>query len=113
MIKAGRLRALAVTSGKRSGAAPDVPTVAESGVPGYSVTGWYGMMVPAATPAPVLRALHEGTVKALRSKEVSGRLSAEAAEVVANTPREFAAFLKAESDKWTAVIRKARVRLAE
>ena len=113
MIKAGRLRALAVTSGKRSGAAPELPTVGDSGLPGYVVTGWYGMMLPAATPAPVLRALHGGTVKALRSKEVSARLSGEAAEVIANTPQEFAAFLKAESDKWTSVIRKAKVRLAE
>ena len=113
MIKAGRLRALAVTSGKRSSAAPEVPTVAESGVPGYAVTGWYGMMVPAATPAPLLRALHEGTVKALKSKEVSGRLSAEAAEIVASTPQEFAAFLKGESEKWSGVIRRAKVRLAE
>lgn len=113
MIKAGRLRALAVTSRQRSSVAPDVPTVAESGVPGYVVTGWYGLMLPAATPGPILRALHEGTVKALKSKEVSSRLSNEAAEIVANTPQEFAAFLKAESDKWTGVIRKAKVRLTE
>lgn len=113
MIKAGRLRALAVTSGKRSSAAPQVPTVGESGVPGYVVTGWYGMMVPAATPAPVLRVLHEGTVKALKSKEVSGRLSNEAAEIIASTPQEFAAFLKAEAEKWTGVIRKAKVRIGE
>ena len=113
MIKAGRLRALAVTSRQRSSIAPDVPTVAESGVPGYVVTGWYGLMLPAATPGPILRALHEGTVKALKSKEVSSRLSNEAAEIVANTPQEFAAFLKAESDKWTGVIRKAKVRLTE
>jgi tripartite-type tricarboxylate transporter receptor subunit TctC len=113
MIKAGRLRALAVTSGKRSAAAPDIPTVAEAGVPGYSVTGWYGMMLPAGTPAPVARALHESTVKSLRSKEVGGRLANEAAEVIANTPQEFAVFLKAESEKWTGVIRKAKVRLTE
>ena len=113
MIKAGRLRALAVTSRNRSSAAPEVPTVAESGLPGYVVTGWYAMMVPAATPAPVVRALHEGTVKALKSKEVSGRLSNEAAEIIANTPQEFAAFMKTESEKWTAVIRKAKVRIAE
>jgi tripartite-type tricarboxylate transporter receptor subunit TctC len=111
MIKAGRLRALAVTSRNRSSAAPEIPTVAEAGVSGYTVTGWYGMMVPAATPAPVIRALHEGVVKALKSKEVSGRLSNEAAVIIANTPREFADFIKAESDKWTAVIRKAKVRL--
>jgi tripartite-type tricarboxylate transporter receptor subunit TctC len=113
MIKAGRLRALAVTSGKRSPAAPDVPTVAEAGVPGYVVTGWYGMMVPSATPPAVVRVLHEGTVKALKSRELSSRLAGEAAEVVAGTPQAFAAFLKAESEKWMAVIRKARVRLAE
>ena len=113
MIKAGRLRALAVTSGKRSSAAPEVPTVAESGVPGYVVTGWYGMLAPAATPVPVLRVLHEGAVKALKSREVSGRLSNEAAEIVASTPREFAVFLKTESEKWTAVIRKSKVKLAE
>lgn len=113
MIKAGRLRALAVTGRHRSSAAPQVPTVAESGLPGYVVTGWYGMMAPAATPVAVLRALHEGTVKALKSKEVSSRLAAEAADVSGNTPLEFAAFLKLESEKWTAVIRKAKVRLAE
>ncbi len=113
MIKAGRLRALAVTSRKRSNAAPDIPTVSEAGVPGYVVTGWYGMMVPAATPAAVVRALHEGTVKALKSKEVSSKLSNDAAVVVANTPQEFAAFLKTESEKWTGVIRKAKVRIAE
>lgn len=113
MIKAGRLRALAVTSAKRSKAAPDIPTVAESGLPGYVVTGWYGMMAPAATPPAVLRALHDGTVKALRSREVSAKLSNEAAEVVANTPQEFATFLKTESQKWTGVIRKAKVQLAE
>lgn len=113
MIKAGRLRALAVTSSKRSAAARDIPTVAESAVPGYAVTGWYGMMLPVGTPVLVSRALHEGTVKALRSKEVGGRLANEAAEVVANTPQEFAVFLKSESEKWTSVIRKAKVRLTE
>jgi tripartite-type tricarboxylate transporter receptor subunit TctC len=113
MIKAGRLRALAVTSRDRSGAAPEIPTVAEAGVPGYAVTGWYGMMVPAATPAPVIRTLHEGVVKALKSKEVSNRLSNEAAVIIANTPQEFSTFLKSESEKWTGVIRKAKVRLAE
>ena len=113
MIKVGKLRALAVTSAKRSAAAPEMPTVAESGLAGYVVTGWYGMMLPAGTPAPIVRALHEGTVKALKSREVSSRLTSEAAEVVANTPQQFAAFLKAESDKWASVIRRAKVRLAE
>jgi tripartite-type tricarboxylate transporter receptor subunit TctC len=111
MIKAGKLRALAVTSGKRSSAAPELPTVVEAGVPGYVVTGWYGMFVPAATPAPVVATLHAATVKALRSKDVSERLSNEAAEIVASTPPQFAEFLKAEIAKWAGVIRKAKIRL--
>jgi tripartite-type tricarboxylate transporter receptor subunit TctC len=110
MIKAGRLRALAVTSGKRSAAAPELPTVSEAGVPGYVVTGWYGMFVPAATPAPVIATLHAATVKALRSKDVSERLSNEAAEIVAGTPPQFAEFLKTEIAKWAGVIRKSKLR---
>ena len=110
MIKAGKLRALAVTSAKRSPVAPELPTVAEAGVPGYVVTGWYGMFVPAATPAPVVATLHSGAVKAIKSKEVSDRLSNEAAVIVGSTPREFGEFLKAEIGKWAAVIRKANIR---
>ncbi len=111
MIKAGRLRPLAVTSRKRSSAMPALPTVAESGWPDYVVTGWYGMLVPAATPAAVVGTLHDAGVKALRSKEVSERLSGDAAEIVASTPQQFAGFLKAESDKWAAVIKRSGVRL--
>ncbi len=110
MIKAGKLRALAVTGRQRSGAAPELPTVAEAGVPGYAVTGWYGMLVPAATPASVVRALHDGTVRALKSKDVSERLANEAAVIVAGTPQQFADFLKTEIDKWASVISQARVR---
>jgi len=110
MIKAGRLRALAVTSSKRSTAAPELPTAGEAGVPGYVVTGWYGMFVPAATPAPVIAALQAATVKALRSKEVSERLSGEAAEIVASAPPQFAEFLKVEIAKWAGVIRKAKIK---
>jgi tripartite-type tricarboxylate transporter receptor subunit TctC len=111
MIRAGKLRALAVTSRTRSAAMPELPTVAEAGVPGYVVTGWYGMFVPAATPAPVINVLYGAAAKALKSKDVSERLSNEAAEIVASTPREFAEFVKIEINKWAAVIRKAQVRL--
>jgi tripartite-type tricarboxylate transporter receptor subunit TctC len=110
MIKAGKLRALAVTSLKRSSAMPELPTVAEAGVPGFAVTGWYGMLVPAGTPAPVLNTLHDAVVKAVRSKEVEDRLSGDAAEPVGSTPQEFADHLKTEIDKWTSVIKKAGVR---
>lgn len=110
IIKAGKLRALAVTSLKRSSAMPELPTVAESGVLGFAVAGWYGMLVPAGTPAPVLTTLHDAVVKAVRSKEVEDRLSADAAEPVGSTPQEFADYLKTEIDKWTSVIKKAGVR---
>jgi tripartite-type tricarboxylate transporter receptor subunit TctC len=110
MIKAGKLRPLAVTSAKRSAAMPDLPTFNEATVPGYVVTGWYGMLVPAGTPPAIVTALQEGATKALRSKDVSERLSGEAAEIVASTPVQFGAFIKAETDKWAGVIKKAGVK---
>jgi len=110
MIKAGKLRALAVTSGKRAAVAPELPTVGEAGLPGYVVTGWYGLYVPAATPAAILNTLNSAAVRALRSKEVNERLSSEAAEIVASTPVQFAEFQKAEIAKWAAVARKANLK---
>jgi tripartite-type tricarboxylate transporter receptor subunit TctC len=110
MIRAGRLRALAVTSGKRAAVAPDLPTVAEAGVPGYVVTGWYGMFVPAATPAAIVNTLNNNAVRALRSKDVSDRLTNEAADIVAGTPAQFAEFQKTEIAKWAAVVRKAAIK---
>ena len=111
MIKAGKLRALAVTSGKRAAVAPELPTVGEAGLPGYVVTGWYGLYVPAATPAAILNALNSAAVRALRSKEVNERLSSEAAEIVASTPTQFAEFQKVEIAKWAGVVRKANLKL--
>jgi tripartite-type tricarboxylate transporter receptor subunit TctC len=111
MIKAGKLRALAVTSPKRAAAMPELPTVAEAGVPGYSVIGWYGMFVPAGTPAPIVAALRDAAANALKSKDVNDRLTGEAAEIVASNPQQFAEFLKVEQDKWAGVIRKAGVRV--
>ena len=110
MIKSGKVRPLAVTSLKRSSAMPELPTVAESGVPGFAVTGWYGMLVPAGTPAPVLNTLHEAVVSAVKSKDIKDRLSGDAAEPVGSTPQEFADHLRTEIDKWASVIKKAGVR---
>ncbi|HEX2829869.1 MAG TPA: tripartite tricarboxylate transporter substrate binding protein [Burkholderiales bacterium] len=109
-IRSGKLRALGVTTRKRSPAAPELPTIAESGVPGYSVSGWYGLFVPAATPANIVKTLNTAAQKALRAKDVSDRLSGEAAEIVASSPAEFAKFFNAEVAKWAGVIDKAGIR---
>jgi tripartite-type tricarboxylate transporter receptor subunit TctC len=109
-IKAGKLRPLAVTSPQRSQVMRDLPTVIEAGVPGFSVTGWYGMLVPAGTPAPIINTLHDAVVKALTAKDVSDRLSGEAAVLIGSTPQQFAERLKSEIEKWASVIKKSGVR---
>jgi tripartite-type tricarboxylate transporter receptor subunit TctC len=108
-IKAGRLRALAVTSGKRSDALPDVPTLAEAGVPGYDSTQWYGVLAPAGTPRPIVTRLHGEIVRALRAPDVRERLAADGAEPVGNSPEEFAAFIRAEIAKWAKVAKAAGI----
>ena len=110
MIKSGKLRPLAVTSPQRSQVMRELPTVIEAGVPGFSVTGWYGMLVPAGTPAPIVNTLHDALVKALSAKDVSDRLSGDAAVLVGSTPQQFAERLKSEIDKWASVIKKSGVR---
>jgi tripartite-type tricarboxylate transporter receptor subunit TctC len=108
-IKSGRLRALAVTSGKRTDALPGVPTIAEAGVPGYESVQWYGVLAPAGTPRDVVQRLYTEIAKALRSGDVRERLAADGAEPVGNTPEEFAAFIRAEIDKWAKVARAAGI----
>jgi tripartite-type tricarboxylate transporter receptor subunit TctC len=102
-IKSGKLRALAVTSAKRSEALPEVPTVAEAGVPGYDSTQWYGVLAPAGTPREIVARLHDAIVRALRDPEVGKRLAADGAEAVGSSPEEFAAFIKSEGEKWAKV----------
>jgi tripartite-type tricarboxylate transporter receptor subunit TctC len=102
-IKSGKLRALAVTSPKRSEALPDIPTVAESGLAGYDSTQWYGVLAPAGAPREIVARLHEEMVRALRDPEVGKRLAADGAEPVGSSPEEFAAFIKSESEKWARV----------
>ena len=109
-IKSGRLRALAVTSAKRSVALPDVPTVAEAGLPGYDSTQWYGVLAPAGTPRDVVARLHDGIVHALRDAEVGKRLAADGAEPVGSSPEEFAAFIRSESEKWAKVASAAGIK---
>ncbi|HKA43577.1 MAG TPA: tripartite tricarboxylate transporter substrate binding protein [Burkholderiales bacterium] len=108
-IQAGRIRLLAVTSPRRVTAMPDVPTVAESGVPGYEATSWYMLLVPSRTPASLIAKIHGEAVKALQSKEVTELLARGASEPVANTPREATEFLKVEIARWGKVIKQAKV----
>jgi tripartite-type tricarboxylate transporter receptor subunit TctC len=109
-VKAGRLRLLAVTTAKRSTAAPEVPTVAESGVPGFDVSSWFGVLAPAGTPREVIDRLHTEIAQILTTKEVKERLAADGAEPVGNTPEEFAAYIRSELVKWGKVVKGAGIR---
>ncbi len=103
-VKAGRLRAIAVTSAKRSSIAPEIPTIAESGVPGYDTSGWFGMVAPAGTPRAVIERLNTDMVKGITTPESRERLGTLGGDVVANTPAEFAAFIRTDHAKWAKLI---------
>jgi tripartite-type tricarboxylate transporter receptor subunit TctC len=108
-IDAGRVRALAVSGPSRSAALPDVPTVAEAGVPGYAAMQWYGLLAPAGTPQSIVARLHGEAIKALRTDETRARLATDGAEPLGSTPAEFAGFIKAELEKWSKVAREAKI----
>jgi len=103
-IKAGRVRALGVTSLTRTPLAPDLPTVAES-VPGYEVTGWYGLLAPSKTPLSIITRLNTEFVKAMKSPEILEKISALGAEAKGSTPGEFAAHIRAETEKMRAAVK--------
>jgi len=107
-VKAGRVKALAVASAKRSASAPDVPTIAEGGLD-VVVESWYGVLVPAKTPAPIVARLNAAMVKVLAMPDVKEKLFAQGAEAVSNTPAEFEAIIKEELGKWEYVIREAKI----
>lgn len=104
-IKSGTLRALAVTSAKRSPALPDVPTVAESGVPGFEASSWFGVLAPAGTPKEIVAKINADIVKALAAPDIKERLSGQGAEPVGNSPEQFAAYIKTEIVKWAKVVK--------
>ncbi|MFO1413137.1 MAG: tripartite tricarboxylate transporter substrate binding protein [Burkholderiales bacterium] len=106
-VKAGKLRALAVTSAKRSPLLPDVPTIAESGYPGFEVNGWYGLLAPAGTPPEIVAKLHDEVVKVLALPEVRDKIAADGAEPVGNTPAQFDAYIRSEAVKWAKVIQES------
>jgi len=109
-IKTGRLRALAVTTASRSGALPEISTLAESGYPGYEASSWQGIVTIAGTPQPVVRRLNAEIVRALHSPEAKSQIAGQGSDIVANTPAEFAAFIRRELDKWSKVISTAGIK---
>jgi len=109
-VKAGRLKALAVTSGARTKAAPDLPTVAESGYPGFEVTGWFGVLAPAKTPRVLVSKLNAEIVRILRLPEIEQRLIAQAADPVASDPNVFARHIAAETRKWATLIKQTGIK---
>jgi tripartite-type tricarboxylate transporter receptor subunit TctC len=110
-VKAGKIRALAVSPIKRSPAVPELPTVAEAGVPGYDSGAWFGLVAPASTPKAVVDKLGSETARILRLPDVSQRLSELGAEPVGGTPAQFAAHIKSEIAKWAKVVKEANVEL--
>jgi len=110
-VRSGRLRALAVTASKRTPRLPDVPTVAESGFPGFEVNGWHGLLAPTGTPGPVVARLHAEFAKALRLPEVVNRMEENGVEAVGGTPQELAALIATETTKWAQVIRQSGARV--
>ena len=109
-VKSGRLRAIAVTSAKRSASAPDVPTIAESGVPDYVVESWYGALAPAKTSPAIVARLNAAFVKVLDNAQVKERLFAQGAEAAPSTPAEFDRVIKDELAKWEVVIKTAKIK---
>jgi tripartite-type tricarboxylate transporter receptor subunit TctC len=106
----GKLVALATTGAKRTPAAPDIPTVAEAGVPGYEVSTFYGVSAPAKTPRPIVDRLHTEIVRALNSPDLKQRLQDLGADPVGNTPEQYTSFMQAEIDKWGKVIKAAGIK---
>jgi tripartite-type tricarboxylate transporter receptor subunit TctC len=112
-VKAGKLRALAVSGKQRRPQAPDVPTFIEAGVPGFDSYAWYGPIAPAGTPRPIIARVHGAIVEALKSTELTDRLTnVSAGYIVGNTPEEYAAMIQTERAKWAKVIRQTGVKLA-
>ena len=109
-IKTGRLRALAMTGSQQSAAVPGVPTIAESGLPGFETYGWYGVLAPAGTAPPIIARVHGAIIKAMAAPEVMERIVADGSEAVAGTPEQFADYIKRDIPKWAKVIKESGAR---
>ena len=108
-IRAGKVRALGVSTPGRLAVLPEVPTIAESGLPGFEATGWNGILAPARTPSPIVDRVHREVVAALRAPDIQAQLSAQAIDSVGNSPQEFAKILRADVAKWREVLRRAGI----
>ncbi|HKU47879.1 MAG TPA: tripartite tricarboxylate transporter substrate binding protein [Burkholderiales bacterium] len=109
-VRSGKLKALGVSSPKRVAAMPDVPTIAEAGVPGYEVSNWWGILAPAGTPQPIVDRLYKEITAILESPETRKRFELEGAEVARMKPAEFASFVTQETEKWTRVVKEAGIK---
>jgi tripartite-type tricarboxylate transporter receptor subunit TctC len=110
-IKAGRLRGLAITTAKRSPFLPDLPTVAEAGVPGYEAEAWYGMLVPAGTPRKIIARLHADSVKAMKFADVKSRFDATGLVPIGSTPKQLGSYILSEIEKWGKVVKALGLRV--
>lgn len=110
LVKAARIRALAVSTAKRSSVAPEIPTIAESGVPGFDESGQYGILVPAGTPPEIVARLHQEIVKVLQLRDVKNRFASEGAEIVGNAPERYNAIIRSDAEKWPKVIKQSGIR---
>ena len=108
-VKSGRLRGLGVTTAKRAFGAPDIPTIAEAGVPGYEASNWFGVSAPAATPREITQLLSAAIARVLQQAEIRARIATDGAEPVGTTPDEFSAFVRSETVKWGKVARRAGI----
>ncbi|HZM48177.1 MAG TPA: tripartite tricarboxylate transporter substrate binding protein [Burkholderiales bacterium] len=112
-IKSGRIRALGVTSLKRATVAAAIPTVAETGVPGYEVVQWYGILAPAATPRDIIARIHSATVRALQDPAIQAHIAGEGGEAVGGTPEEFSAVIRADLQKWGKLVREMGIKRSD
>jgi tripartite-type tricarboxylate transporter receptor subunit TctC len=110
-VRTGKLRALGVTTAKRTRAAPDVPTIAESGLPGYEQSAWHGLLAPAATPQTIIATLHAEVLRVLRSQDVTDRFAVQGIEVIGSSPAEFAVFIKQDIAKYEKLVKTAGIRI--
>jgi tripartite-type tricarboxylate transporter receptor subunit TctC len=110
-VQGGKLRALAIATGKRAATLPDVPTMAEAGYPTVNADNWYGIVVAAATPKDVIAKLHAALVTVLQSADTKQRLASQGADIVSSTPEELAAFMREETAKWGKVIKTSGIKI--